>query len=997
MSAFRLKNVGSIDRSCPIEFSFNGKRLLGFRGDTLASALLANGVDIVGRSFKYHRPRGILAAGLDEPNAIVQLEAGAHAIPNLKATAVELYQGLAARSVNSWPSLEFDLLAVNSMFSRFLPAGFYYKTFKWPDWHLYEPAIRRAAGLGASPSEGDADVYDKRFAECDVLVVGGGPAGLSAARVAIENGARTILCELDAEWGGSLLNRDSQLASRWVEDQLLELSNHPSMTLLNRTMAFGYYDHNLIGLVERLTDHLPIVGRTGPRQRLWKVRARHVILANGTFERPLVFPNNDRPGVMLASAALTYAHRYGVAPGRRIVMATNNDGTYEDALQLKSIGVGVVALLDARDKPPSNLAARVNGAGIEVITGVAPTEIKGRRRVTGMELHCIDKTGKAQQGTKRVIECDCVLVSGGWSPAVHLHSQSGGKLAFDESTQAFQASAAVQPVTTIGAAAGVLNLDLAIRDATERTKVIVAKLQTGADAPISSSPAPSRLGNEEVEIQPLWQVDTDGLMRRRGKAWLDFQNDVTADDVQLALRENFRSVEHVKRYTTLGMATDQGKTSNVNGIGVMHKALSIPLGEVGTTKFRPPYDPVTIGAFAGRRVGENLMPLRSLPAAKRHEALGGKMEDYGGWSRAASYPRCAESEHDAVHREVLATRTNIGLFDASPLGKIEVIGPDAAEFLNRIYVNTMKTLRPGRCRYGLMLSEHGIVFDDGLLACIGEGHFLVGTTSGHAATIAETLQEWLQCEWPELEVATQDVTTAWAVMNVNGPRARDLLMKFDTDIGLAAEAFPHMHFRAGEISGTPCRIQRVSFSGELSYEVSVPWGFGAALFDALMTEGEELGITPIGVETLMTMRIEKGFLHVGSDTDGMTMPQDVGFGGILDKKKDDFIGRRSTMQPVGLSADRRQLVGLEVSDGGITLPVGSHVIALNATPPTRTQGYVTSSVYSPTLSRPIALALIERGKTRIGDEVQVWDMGRSRRARIVQPGVYDPAGEKVNA
>jgi len=996
MTAYRLEKGGRIDRSVPISFSFDGRKFLGFRGDSVASALLANDVRVIGRSFKYHRPRGIIAAGFDEPNAILQIGSGAMSTPNLKATCVELYDGLEARSVNAWPSLRFDLLSINALFKRFMPAGFYYKTFMWPNWHWFEPAIRQAAGLGKSPKQSDESTYVKRSADCDILVIGGGVCGLYAAREAASSGANVIIVEADHRWGGCALTWpmeiDGQDAADWCSRQAEELRQLPNVTVLSRTMAFGYYDHNLVGLVQRSEPAGAAAENSAPRERMWKVRAKFVMLATGAFERPLVFPNNDRPGVMLAGAGATYASRYGVAPGKHVLIATNNDSAYETAFTLKAAGVNIVALVDAREQASAEVLARARKAGLVVLSNATITNAIGRRGVKSAEICELDSNSQPNAATKRIVECDSILTSGGWSPAVHLFSQSGGKLKFDEASQAFIPIKSAQKEVSLGAAAGFFDLKTALAHLQKQLGKVFKKIDTTGEYTGISMSNHGGLG----VVKPLWSVDADKLGRPGSKAWLDFQNDVTSSDVKLALRENFRSVEHVKRYTTLGMASDQGKTSNVNGIGVMSQVLGRELGEIGTTKFRPPYNPLTIGTFAGRRVGDNLDPSRSLPSQSRQIELGAKLEDYGGWRRPAYYAVQGGAEHDCVTKEVLATRASLGLFDASPLGKIEVFGPDSAEFLNRMYVNNMKSLKTGRCRYGLMLNENGVVYDDGILARLADNHYLVGTTSGHAAAIADILQEWLQCEWVDLDVATANVTTNWAVMNVNGPKARAVLEKFDSSFDFSAEAFPHMRFREGQLEGIPCRIQRVSFSGELSYEVSVPWGFGGALFDAFMELGDEFGIQPFGIEALMAMRIEKGFLHIGSDTDGMTVPQDVGFGRILEKKADDFIGRRSAMRPDAVRSNRRQLVGLDVIDQDGALPIGGHVVEKGKSPPAPSQGWVTSSVFSPTLSKPVALAMVENGRERTGEEVDIWDLNGRRRARISVPGAYDPNGERLH-
>jgi sarcosine oxidase, subunit alpha len=960
MSGYRLGHGGDIDRTRPITFQWEGRRYSGFAGDTLASALLASGVRMMGRSFKYHRPRGLIAAGLDEPNAIVQLEQGAQTIPNLKAPYIDLYDGLSANPVNAWPSLGFDLLAVNGLVKRFIPAAFYYKTFMWPDWLLFEPSIRKAAGLGTSPTLPDPDVYTQTSAHTDVLVVGGGIAGLSAALQAAQTGKSVMLVTGGAHWGGRLAGTSDTIEDKparvWIEDTLQTLATMANVTLMARTLATGHYDHGMVALCERLTDHLPLEQRSGPRQRLWRVRADELILATGAIERPLVFRGNDRPGVMLAGAARAYLHRYGVVAGRRIVVATNNDSAWQAAFDLADAGAHLVAIVDARNAPPTVLIERAQSLGIPVHSGTAPAAALGGRALRGVRIGRVSEGGHIG-GATQTLRCDTLLVSGGWNPAVHLHSHGAGRLALDANLHSFTPIAAAGHRSVGGAA--------------------------GDFAPPFPIPA-------------LWSISESGAPDP--EAWVDFQNDVTAGDVALAARENFRSVEHLKRYTTLGMASDQGKTSNVNGIGILSTVLDKPMQAIGTTKFRPPYDPTPFGVFAGHRVGEGLRPRRRLALHDWHTEHGAALDEYGGWMRPAAYPRSGESEETAVRREVLAVRSSVGLFEASPLGKIEVKGPDAAAFLDRMYVNTISTLKPGRCRYAIMLTENGTVFDDGVVTRLADDHFLVGTTSGHAAAVAEAFREWLQCEWITMQVLVEDVTTCWAVANIAGPKARDVLAALEPDIDISSTAFPHMSARTGHVCGLPARIARVSFTGELSYEIAVPWRDAGRLWTALVEAGAPHGMTPFGVEALMTMRIEKGFLHVGSDTDGTTLPQDIGFGGIMQKKKQDFVGRRSALRPDGMRGDRRSLVGLEITDGkSVPLATGAHVLPATATGEQPSQGWVTSSTWSPTLNAPLAFALIERGQERMGETVRVWDLGTWREARITGLCRHDPEGARLDA
>jgi sarcosine oxidase subunit alpha len=976
MSGHRLAAGGCIDRTRPLSFSFDGVPMEGYAGDTLASALLANGVSTVGRSFKYHRRRGIHAAGLEEPNAIVTVGDGARAVPNLKATQVPLYQGLVARSVNRWPSLGFDVGAIAGLFARFLPAGFYYKTFMRPDWHLFEPAIRRAAGLGEAPARDDPDRYEKLSAHCDVLVVGAGPAGLAATRAAAASGARVILAEHDDELGGRLLadasSIDGMAGAEWARHTLKGLADAADLRILRRTTVFGYYDHNLLGAYEQLVPPGAIAPEGASAGRLWRIRAKRVVLATGAFERPLVFGGNDLPGVMLASAVRSYVARWAVAPGTRAVIATNNDDAYRTALALAEAGVAVACLCDAREGVDGALARAVRARGIEVATGTVPRRALGGRAVEAVEL-------QRRGGGKRRVEADLLAVSGGWNPAVHLLAQSGGRLRFDAAEAAFVPESHVQPSRSVGACNGAFDLAAALAQGHA-----AGTWAAGDAAPHVA--APQTAAESATPLQPLWEVPGGG------KAWVDLLSDVTADDVRLAAREHYVSVEHLKRYTTLGMATDQGKTSNVNGLAILAAATGRAIPEVGTTRFRPPFDPVPIGALAGRERGDFYRPRALLPMHDWHVAQGALIEDFGGWQRPAAYPQAGEDLHAAAAREAAHVRAAVGIFDGSPLGKILVEGPDAATFLDRMYVGTMSTLPVGRVRYGLMLTEHGIVTDDGVCARLGPERFLVGTTSAAASRIAAGFEEWLQGEWPELRVFTTNLTHQFAVITLTGPRARALLQDVGTDIALARDTFGHMHWRDGQVGGVPARVMRVSFTGELSYEIAVPARRAEALWTRIVDVGAAHALQPFGIEALMTLRIEKGYLHVGSDTDGTTLPDDVGMAGGVARKTSDFVGRRSLARPEALRMDRHQLVGILPNDADVPLRAGAHLVDAQG----GSDGYVTSACWSPTLTRWIGLGMVKRGRARKGEAVVLVDEGRRRNARLVEPCFLDAAGARLD-
>ncbi|MEW6339874.1 MAG: sarcosine oxidase subunit alpha family protein [Pseudomonadota bacterium] len=992
----RLGAGGRINRAIPLTFTFNGRTYQGFQGDTLASALLANGVHFVARSFKYHRPRGIVTAGVEEPNAVVQLERGAYTVPNARATEVELYQGLVATSVNAEPSLEHDRMAINQKFSRFLPAGFYYKTFMWPRkwWPKYEDKIREAAGLGKSPEVPDADRYDKCFAHCDVLVVGGGPTGLAAAHAAGLSGARVLLVDDQRELGGSLLSSraeiDGRAASHWVEKIEAELRQMPEVTILSRSTAFGYQDHNLVTVTQRLTDHLPVSMRKGTRELLWKVRAKRVILATGAHERPIVFGNNDLPGVMLASAVSTYIHRYGVLPGREAVVFTNNDDGYQCALDLKTCGAKVT-VVDPRAQGNGALPAAARRHGVKILNNAVVTAAHGKLRVASVEVAAY-ANGKVG-GKQPDLACDLLAMSGGWSPVLHLFAQSGGKAHWNDEKVCFVPGKAVQPEVSVGSAAGEFSLARGLRFAVDAGVEAVKSLGFEVTRP----QAPQVAEIAEAPLQPLWLVGSREAAARGPKQFVDFQNDVSAADILLAAREGFESVEHVKRYTAMGFGTDQGKLGNINGMAILADALGKTIPETGTTTFRPNYTPVTFGAFAGRELGDLLDPIRKTCIHEWHVENGAAFEDVGNWKRPWYYPKKGEDLHAAVARECLAVRNSVGILDASTLGKIDIQGPDAAQLLNWVYTNPWSKLEVGKCRYGLMLDENGMVFDDGVTVRLAEQHYMMTTTTGGAARVLTWLERWLQTEWPNLKVRLASVTDHWATFAVVGPKSRKVLQKVCSDIDFANAAFPFMSYREGTVAGVGARVMRISFSGELAYEVNVPANLGRAVWEALMAAGAEFDITPYGTETMHVLRAEKGYIIVGQDTDGSITPYDLGMGGLVAKSK-DCLGKRSLTRSDTAKEGRKQFVGLLTDDASFVLPEGGQIVAK---PLVNHQfgdiapmiGHVTSSYYSPILKRSIALAVIKGGLDKMGESVTIpLADGKQIAAKIASPVFYDTEG-----
>jgi sarcosine oxidase subunit alpha len=994
----QLPDSGRIDRSKPLNFTFNGRRYRGFKGDTLASALLASGVKVVGRSFKYHRPRGIMTAGAEEPSGLVQLELGAWSEPNLRATQVELYEGLVANSVNAWPSVDFDLGAINNLFSKLFVAGFYYKTFMHPRsaWmRYYEPAIRRMAGMGRAPNAPDPDLYDRMNEHCDVLVVGGGPAGLAAARTATQSGARVILVDEQADFGGSLLGCDGRIDGQpgrtWKDSVLAELAARDNVRLLPRTTVFGYYDHNYLCAVERRTDHLGPRGATGhSRQRVWHIRAQHVVLATGAHERPMVFANNDKPGVMLAGAVRTYVNRHTSLPGRNAVVFTNNDTAWDAAFDMASAGISIAAIVDVREAVRPALTDRARDRGIRVALGHAIVATDGTPSVSGVQIARLNDKGDAVTGSLDRIACDLVAMSGGWSPAVHLFCQSQGRLRYDEANACFVPDRPAQVQTSVGAANGSFDLGGALAEG--HAAGTAAAKAAGFDA--GSTQSPRAEADEIAPIRPLWLVPSTKPLGYGAKRFVDFQNDVSASDLMLAHREGLDSVEHVKRYTTTGMGTDQGKTSNVNALGILAGAQNVSIPTLGTTTFRAPYTPVSYGSLAGRDVGHLADPVRTTAIHKWHVEHGAEFEDVGQWKRPWFYRNPGEDMHAAVARETKAVRDTVGILDASTLGKIHIEGPDSAEFLNRIYTNAWKKLDIGRARYGLMCKEDGMVFDDGVTSRLGEHSYLMTTTTGGAARVLDWLEEYLQTEWPELKVYCTSVTEQWATISLAGPKSRDIMQEIAPDLALDPESFPFMSFKEATVAGIEARVFRISFTGEVSFEINVPSYYGMAVWRAAWKAGRKHGITPYGTETMHVLRAEKGFIIVGQDTDGTMTPLDLGMGWIVSKNK-DFIGRRSLERSDTVRKDRKQLVGILTDDPKEVLPEGAQLVfEPTAAVPMPMVGHVTSSYWSPNCGRSIALAVVRGGLERKGQAIYAPLIGRTVSAKIADPVFFDAENKR---
>lgn len=984
MSAYRLPQGGLIKRDRPLKFSFDGKVFSGFEGDTLASALLANDQLLMGRSFKYHRPRGLVTAGSSEPNALVSLGTGARCEPNTRATMAELFEGLTARSQNRWPSLRYDIGAVNSLLSPVLGAGFYYKTFMWPKsfWEkLYEPLIRKAAGLGKAAMQADPDRYEKIWHHCDLLVVGAGPTGLMAALTAARAGLRVVLTDESFALGGSLLNEtthvDGVSGAAFAQTCVEELAGFANVTLLPRTTVFGWYDDNVFGAVEQVQKHVAAPAPERPVERLWRIVAKHALLATGAEERPLVFGGNDRPGVMTASAVRTYLNRYGVAAGRSVAIFANGGAGYRTAADLLAAGVDVAAIIDPRldapDQPP---------AGVRLMRGAQVVATQGGTRLSSV---IVERMGHQQE-----IACDALAMSGGFSPIVHLACQRGAKPVWSEAAQAFLAPDVGPQLTVAGSAAGLSSLSECLGDGAAKAARIAESLGFKTAMPVP----PVVEGDYNADFAPLWYV-TGSI----GKAFVDFQNDVHVADLSLAEREAMGFVEHAKRYTTAGMATDQGKLGNVNKVGIIAGMRGISPASVGTTTFRPFYTPVSMGALAGTSRAEQSRPTRISPLHGWARKNGAEFVASGLWYRSAWFPRSGETGwRESVAREVLTVRSHAGLCDVSTLGKIEVFGKDAAEFLNRIYCNAVLKLPIGKARYGLMLREDGMLLDDGTLSRLAEHHYLISTTTAYAAEVMSHLEFAAQVLWPELEVQLVSVSDQWAQMALAGPKSRQILEQLVED-DLSNAAFPYLAARTVTLKGgLAARLFRISFSGELAYELAVPASFGEAVADALMELGSQHGICAYGVEAMNVMRIEKGFV-THSEMDGTTTPDDLGLGRMFAGTKADFIGKRMSSRFGLTAADRYQLVGLVAADADEAFSAGAHLLKEGARPSLlNDQGHVTSVCHSPVLDRCIGLALLKSGRERIGEKILVWDGLRSKEvlATVSAPMFVDPAGDKLH-
>ena len=994
---FRITSGGLIDRSKEISFIFNGKKYNGYKGDTLASALLANGVHLIGRSFKYHRPRGIIAAGVEDANGKVQLYKDNITEPNVNVTEVELVEGLRIESQNCWPSVNFDVGGINNFLNRFFPAGFYYKTFMWPKsfwYHVYEPFIRKAAGMGRASLDPDPDRYEHQYEHCDILVVGSGPSGIASALSAAKNGARVILAEDKARFGGSLLTDNVTIGNKngdeWVEDSISELKSMPNVIIKKRSQVFGYYDHNMLVMFERCKDHLNNPEPYTPRQRLWYIRAKHVLISTGSIERPLIFANNDRPGIMLASSAREYLKVYGVLPGKKPIIFTNNDTAYETAIEFKSHGIDTI-ILDTRKSSDAGVVIEAKNIGIEVKFNHGIANTAGYKKVKSAT---IGELTESKDGYKNLttIPCDSIFVSGNWTPTVHLASQSGNKLKYESETDTFLPDQSRQKETVTGSANGSFTLKESLADGFKKGYQLSDEItKNGRETSIPISDEKDFGSHDKFWCMPLPD-------KKHYKRFVDFQNDVAVSDIQLAVREGFRSIEHVKRYTTLGMATDQGKTSNLNGLQLVSDLEKKIVPEVGHTTFRPPYTSVTIGTIIGREVGKNYRATRKSPIHEWHEKNNAVFVDAGLWLRPRYYKRGNETLQEAAKREALNVRQNVGICDVTSLGKIDIKGKDSAEFLNRVYTNAFLKLPVGKARYGVMLREDGMVFDDGTTTRLAENHFHMTTTTAQAANVLSHLEYYLQVVWPELDVNVVSTTEQWAGAAIAGPKSRELLQRLFPEEDMSNEGFPFMGFKELKFKNTVARVFRISFSGELAFEMNVMSDYGEEMWNEIISQGEDFGIQPYGTEALSTLRIEMG--HVaGSEIDGRTIAYDLSLEGMLSQKK-DFIGKRSLNRKAFTENNREKIVGVVPIDKKTSIPEGSYLVEnAKASFPNPKLGHVSASCWSVEYDNPFSLAIIKDGKNKKGEKLFAVSPLKNKiiPVEIVSQHYVDPEGKRVRS
>jgi heterotetrameric sarcosine oxidase alpha subunit len=994
---FRIASGGLIDRSKEISFIFNGKKYNGYKGDTLASALLANGVHLIGRSFKYHRPRGIIAAGVEDANGKVQLYKDNITEPNVNVTEVELVEGLRIESQNCWPSVNFDVGGINNFLNRFFPAGFYYKTFMWPKsfwYHVYEPFIRKAAGMGKASLDPDPDRYEHQYEHCDILVVGSGPSGIASALSAAKNGARVILAEDKARFGGSLLTDNVTIGNKngdeWVEDSISELKSMPNVIIKKRSQVFGYYDHNMLVMFERCKDHLNNPEPYTPRQRLWYIRAKHVLISTGSIERPLIFANNDRPGIMLASSAREYLKVYGVLPGKKPIIFTNNDTAYETAIEFKAHGIDTV-ILDTRKSSDAGVVIEAKNIGIEIKFNHGIANTAGYKKVKSAT---IGELTESKDGYKNLttIPCDSIFVSGNWTPTVHLASQSGNKLKYESETDTFLPDQSRQKETVIGSANGSFTLKESLADGFNKGYQLSDEItKNGRETSVPISDEKDFGSHDKFWCMPVAD-------NKHYKRFVDFQNDVAVSDIQLAVREGFRSIEHVKRYTTLGMATDQGKTSNLNGLQLVSDLEKKIVPEVGHTTFRPPYTSVTIGTIIGREVGKNYRATRKSPIHEWHEKNNAVFVDAGLWLRPRYYKRGNETLQEAAKREALNVRQNVGICDVTSLGKIDIKGKDSAEFLNRVYTNAFLKLPVGKARYGVMLREDGMVFDDGTTTRIAENHFHMTTTTAQAANVLSHLEYYLQVVWPELDVNVVSTTEQWAGAAIAGPKSRELLQRLFPEEDMSNEGFPFMGFKELKFKNTVARVFRISFSGELAFEMNVMSDYGEEMWNEIISQGEDFGIQPYGTEALSTLRIEMG--HVaGSEIDGRTIAYDLSLEGMLSQKK-DFIGKRSLNRKAFTENNREKIVGVVPIDKKTSIPEGSYLVEnAKASFPNPKLGHVSASCWSVEYDNPFSLAIIKDGKNKKGEKLFAVSPLKNKiiPVEIVSQHYVDPEGKRVRS